>query len=77
MTADPVMVEQGMSLVPLAQAMLDGGIHRVIVVDGERRPVGVVSSTDILAVVARSATLATESVRHAGSTLETIAANAT
>jgi CBS domain-containing protein len=31
--------------------MLDAHIHRVVVVDKERRPLGVVSSTDVLAAV--------------------------
>jgi predicted transcriptional regulator len=35
----------------LARMMLDAHIHRVIVVDEQNRPVGVVSSTDILAAV--------------------------
>jgi predicted transcriptional regulator len=35
--------------------MMDAHIHRVIVVDSENRPIGVVSSTDILAAVARAA----------------------
>jgi CBS-domain-containing membrane protein len=32
--------------------MIDGHIHRIIVVDEERRPIGVVASTDLLAAVA-------------------------
>jgi len=32
--------------------MIDAHIHRVIVVDEQQRPVGVVSSTDILSAVA-------------------------
>jgi CBS domain-containing protein len=34
--------------------MRDAHIHRVIVVDDRGRPVGVVTSTDILAAVART-----------------------
>lgn len=52
MTPDPVMVEPAASVVRLAQQMLDAHIHRVIVVDKQSRPVGVVSSLDILAAVA-------------------------
>ena len=40
-------------LVRLAQMMLDAHVHRVIVVDNEQKPVGIVSSIDILAAVAR------------------------
>jgi len=34
--------------------MLDAHIHRVIIVDGDNHPEGVVSTTDILAAVAAS-----------------------
>jgi CBS domain-containing protein len=54
MTADPVTVNVTVPLGELARMMLDAHIHRVIVVDRDRRPVGVVSSTDILAAVARA-----------------------
>jgi nucleotide-binding universal stress UspA family protein/predicted transcriptional regulator len=53
MTADPVMVPASTALSDLARMMIDAHLHRVIVVDDERRPVGVVSSTDIVAAVAR------------------------
>ncbi|OAI52936.1 hypothetical protein AYO44_04615 [Planctomycetaceae bacterium SCGC AG-212-F19] len=36
----------------LARLMLDAHIHRIFVLDSYRRPVGVVTSTDILAAVA-------------------------
>jgi CBS domain-containing protein len=52
MTTDPVMVGRGTALVAIARQMLDAHIHRVIVVDENDRPVGVVSSTDVLAAVA-------------------------
>jgi CBS domain-containing protein len=52
MTTDPVMVGRDTTLVTLARKMLDAHIHRVIVVDESDRPVGVVSSTDVLAAVA-------------------------
>lgn len=54
MTPDPVTVEPATAIAVVAQMMVDGHIHRVIVVDEERKPVGLVSSTDILAAVARS-----------------------
>jgi CBS domain-containing protein len=55
MTSDPVMVPPSAAITELAQIMLDAHIHRVIVVDEEARPVGVVSTTDILAAVAQAA----------------------
>lgn len=54
MTADPVTVTIETQLRDLARKMLDTHIHRIIVVDEQGRPVGVVSSTDILAAVAYS-----------------------
>jgi CBS domain-containing protein len=54
MTADPVTVRPTTSIRALARMMLDAHIHRVIVVDEERRPIGVVSSTDLLAALAYS-----------------------
>lgn len=54
MTSDPVTALAKTSIGDLAQTMLDAHIHRVIVVDDNQRPVGVVSSTDILAAVARA-----------------------
>jgi CBS domain-containing protein len=52
MTADPVTVPSTASINELAQSMVDGHIHRLIVVDRDNKPVGVVSSTDVLAAVA-------------------------
>jgi CBS domain-containing protein len=52
MTRDPVLVTPETPITELARKMLDAHIHRVIVVDEQRRPVGVVSSTDVLAAVA-------------------------
>lgn len=52
MTRDPVTVNIDTLLPELARTMLDAHIHRVIVVDEETRPVGIVSTTDILAAVA-------------------------
>jgi predicted transcriptional regulator len=53
MTPDPVTVSAAVSIGRLAQRMIDAHIHRAIVVDQEDRPIGIVSSTDILAAVAR------------------------
>lgn len=52
MTPDPVTVSPATPVGQLARRMLDAHIHRVVVVDPQNHPVGVVSSTDILAAVA-------------------------
>ncbi len=39
----------------LAGIMMDAHIHRLIVAGTDRRPTGVVSSTDVLAALARTA----------------------
>ena len=54
MTSDPVLVSRDTPIADLARSMVDAHIHRLIVVDGQRRPIGVVSSTDILAQVAQA-----------------------
>lgn len=41
----------------LARTMNDAQVHRLFVVDDQRRPVGVVSSTDIIAALASLATM--------------------
>lgn len=53
MTPDPVTVAVDTLLPKLAQKMVDAHVHRIIVVDERNRPVGIVSSTDILAAIAR------------------------
>jgi len=53
MTADPVMTTSATSIGTLAQQMLNAHIHRIVVVDEEQRPIGIVSSTDILAALAQ------------------------
>jgi CBS-domain-containing membrane protein len=55
MTADPVTVSPGTLIGTMARMMVDARIHRLIVLDQTGRPVGVVSSTDVLAAVARAA----------------------
>jgi CBS domain-containing protein len=52
MTPDPVTTGPGTSIHALARMMIDAHIHRVIIVDGEQKPVGIVSSTDLLAALA-------------------------
>jgi CBS domain-containing protein len=53
MTPDPVMVRPSARISELARKMLDAHIHRVVVVDEQERPIGIVSSTDIFAALAR------------------------
>jgi CBS-domain-containing membrane protein len=55
MTTDIVTVHGSLPVRELARLMLDAHIHRLVVVDEADRPVGIVSSTDILAAVARAA----------------------
>jgi CBS domain-containing protein len=52
MTADPVTVSADTPIRTLARLMIDAYIRRLIIVEERRRPVGIVSSTDILAAVA-------------------------
>jgi len=52
MTTDVVTAPAKMRVGELARQMLDAHIHRVIIIDADGRPIGVVSSTDILAAVA-------------------------
>jgi CBS domain-containing protein len=52
MTPDPVTVPPETTLGEMAQRMVDAHIHRLIVTDAEGRPIGIVSSTDLLAAVA-------------------------
>jgi CBS-domain-containing membrane protein len=52
MTADVVTVGLRTPLPELARMMVDAHIHRIPVIE-QGRPVGVVSSTDVLAAVAR------------------------
>ena len=54
MTADPVTATAGTRLGELARRMIDAHVHRIIIADDEGRPIGIVSSTDVLAAVARS-----------------------
>jgi CBS domain-containing protein len=52
MSRDVVTVPASSPIGELARLMLDAHIHRLFVVDSERRPVGVVTSTDIIGAVA-------------------------
>jgi CBS domain-containing protein len=52
MTADIVTVGAALPVPVAARKMLDAHIHHVFVVDDNSRPVGILTSTDILAAVA-------------------------
>lgn len=54
MTLDPVMVNEETPIGQLARMMLDAHIHRVIVADIQHRPIGIVTTTDILAALSRA-----------------------
>jgi CBS domain-containing protein len=54
MTPDPVLAGTKTGIVELARMMLDAGIHRIIVVDERQSPIGIVSTTDILAAVVQA-----------------------
>ncbi len=54
MNHDPVTVFSDAHVGEIARMMIDAHIHRVIVVDERNRPVGIVSSTDILGAVAQA-----------------------
>jgi CBS domain-containing protein len=53
MTADVVAAAPGARVGELARRMVDAGVHRVVIVDGDGRPVGLVSSMDVLSAVAQ------------------------
>jgi CBS domain-containing protein len=59
MTAQPVTVAPSTPIGELCQQMVDVHIHRVLVVAEGDRPCGIVTSTDVLAAVARAARKAT------------------
>jgi len=52
MSKDIVTADPATAVTELARRMLDAHIHRIMVLDKDRRPVGIVSSTDIVAAVA-------------------------
>jgi predicted transcriptional regulator len=54
MNHDPVLVPPSARIGELSRMMMDAHIHRVIVVNGDDRPIGIVSCTDVLAALARA-----------------------
>jgi CBS domain-containing protein len=55
MTARPVTVTPATPIGELAEKMVQADIHRVLVVVESDRPCGIVTSTDVLAAVAKAA----------------------
>ncbi len=51
-TREAVTVSPEVDIRTLARLMLDAHIHRVVVVDADRKPIGVVTTTDLLAALA-------------------------
>jgi CBS domain-containing protein len=66
MTAQPVTVAPTALMGEMAQKMVDAHIHRLLVVDAQNRPQGIVTSTDILAAVARAANTIGPKAHRAG-----------
>jgi CBS domain-containing protein len=54
MTTDIVTAGHRTPLSELARMMIDAHIHHIIVVDDQRRPVGIVSTTDLVAALAHA-----------------------
>jgi CBS domain-containing protein len=50
MTEDPVTARPDESLSAIAARMIDARVHRIIIVDPENRPIGIVTSLDMLKV---------------------------
>jgi CBS-domain-containing membrane protein len=54
MTPGPVTARPETPLAQLAQMMVGAHVHRLIIVDAQNRPLGIVSTTDIVAAVGRA-----------------------
>lgn len=54
MTPDPVTARPETPVARLAQMMVDAHVHRLIIVDEQHHPLGIISTTDIVAAVARA-----------------------
>jgi CBS-domain-containing membrane protein len=54
MTPDPVTARPETPIAQLARMMVDAHVHRLIIVDEQRRPLGIVSTTDLVAALARA-----------------------
>lgn len=60
MTTEVVSVEPNTSIAEIARMMLDRGVHLLLVLDGDERPVGVVAINDLLRVLAQPDLIAPE-----------------
>ena len=54
MTPDPLTAKPETTIAQLARTMMDAHVHRLIIVDDQRHPVGIVSTIDIVAAVAQA-----------------------
>lgn len=54
MTEDPLMVGPELSVAAVAKMMYEKHVHRVIVADDERFPIGIITSMDLLGAFARA-----------------------
>jgi predicted transcriptional regulator len=54
MTSEPVMADSNTSIRELARLMVNSSVQRVIVIDSERRPTGIVSNTDLVVALAHA-----------------------
>jgi CBS domain-containing protein len=52
MTAEPVTAEPDTPITALARLMINSVVQRVVVTDADRRPIGIVSATDLVAALA-------------------------
>jgi CBS domain-containing protein len=52
MTAPPITVRLDTTLVDAARVMADAHIHRLVAVDEQERPIGVLSASDFVALIA-------------------------
>jgi len=52
MTAEPVTADPDTPIAALARSMINAVVQRVVVTDADRRPVGIVSATDLVAALA-------------------------
>ena len=73
MTKDPVLVAPSVKISELAHMMMDAHVHRLIVVESTtRRPIGIVSSMDILAAVSREGQAHTDEFHEAPNSDDTL-----
>jgi CBS domain-containing protein len=55
MTSPPVTVPLSVTIIEAARVMLEHKVHRVVAIDEQGRPIGVLSATDYVGLVAESA----------------------